>query len=161
MPTPDSTSLVRTAGFNGSSFRLCFDEKLRVARQRVGLFRAHTSARTADELTMKRRRSENSSLPGRPSPAATLKLKVSAELQDFLRELPGEPEFERFVLSSPSLRNFLLRVAPSMGPDPQNDVLNYPRLEAEGFRYCRLEIDCRRQSPHPLVPRYTRGSSRR
>ncbi len=38
--------------------------------------------------------------------------------------------------------------------------LNYPRLEAEGFTYCRLEIDCHRRSVHPLVPRCTRESFR-
>jgi eukaryotic-like serine/threonine-protein kinase len=39
--------------------------------------------------------------------------------------------------------------------------LNNPRLEAEGFRGCRLEIDCRRQSARLLVRRCTLGSSRR
>ena len=31
--------------------------------------------------------------------------------------------------------------------------LNDPRLQGEGFMGCRLEIDCRRQSVHPLVHR--------
>jgi hypothetical protein len=38
--------------------------------------------------------------------------------------------------------------------------LNYPRLEAEGFTRCRLEIDYRQQSARPPARRYTRGSSR-
>jgi hypothetical protein len=39
--------------------------------------------------------------------------------------------------------------------------LNYPRLEAEGFRCCRLEIDCRRLSVPLLVLQYIRGSFHR
>jgi hypothetical protein len=38
--------------------------------------------------------------------------------------------------------------------------LNDPRLEGEGFRGCRLEIDCRRRSVRLPVHRCTRGSSR-
>ena len=39
--------------------------------------------------------------------------------------------------------------------------LNHPRLEAEGFRCCRLEIDCRRLSVPLLVLQYIRGSFHR
>ena len=51
-------------------------------------------------------------------------------------------------------------------PDPlQKELdatqLNYPRLEAEGFKCCRLEIDCRRRPVRPPARQYRRGSSRR
>jgi streptogramin lyase len=39
--------------------------------------------------------------------------------------------------------------------------LNYPRLEAEGFRCRRLEIDCRQQSARPPARRYIRESCHR
>ena len=49
----------------------------------------------------------------------------------------------------------------SWGYDRIAGALNHPRLEAEGFRCCRLEIDCRRLSVPLLVLQYIRGSFHR
>ena len=72
---------------------------------------------------MNRRRSETSFLPQRPAPPAAPKQTVSALLHEFLRDFRSEPDFERSILSSPSLRNFLLRVSPVMERDAKTEVL--------------------------------------
>ena len=45
--------------------------------------------------------------------------------------------------------------------ETQNHKLNDPRLEDEGFKGCRFEIDCRQLWARPLDPQCISGSFRR
>lgn len=68
---------------------------------------------------------------------------LKAEDQIFLLTLYGKGEKED--LSTADLKRIVKLI----------EELNNPRLEGEGFRGCRLEIDYRRRLVHPLAHRCT------